>query len=198
PITIYVDNQAMLKSGDLFSTKSGHYIIDHFRRLIKILKKNSKDCNFQVKVHWISGHDGVEGNEKADQEAKEAAEGSEANSATRRLPPYLKKGVLPSSTSALKQAQRKESADRWNRLWTKSPRHAHTISIDPQLVAASKSFISLVKNLPKRHISLLIGLRTRHIALNQHLHRLGKSQSPNCPHCNGSPETIPHFLLSCP
>jgi hypothetical protein len=34
PVSIFVDNQATIKSGDLFSTKPGHYLIDHFRRII--------------------------------------------------------------------------------------------------------------------------------------------------------------------
>lgn len=54
------------------------------------------------------------------------------------------------------------------------------------------------QNLPKHHISLMLWLRTRHISLNQHLHRIGKSLSPNCPHCVDIPETVQHFLLSCP
>jgi ribonuclease HI len=64
PVSIFVDNQATIKSGDLFSTKPGHYLIDHFRRLTRKLKKDSQDRNFKITVHWISGHDGVEGNER--------------------------------------------------------------------------------------------------------------------------------------
>ncbi|KAG1750864.1 hypothetical protein EDB19DRAFT_1629030, partial [Suillus lakei] len=44
----------------------------------------------------------------------------------------------------------------------------------------------------------LLWLRTRHISLNQHLHRIGKSASPNCPHCKGALETVQHYLLTCP
>ncbi|KAG2127091.1 hypothetical protein DEU56DRAFT_689516, partial [Suillus clintonianus] len=38
PIAIFIDNQAALRSGELFSTKPGHYLIDHFRRLISRAK----------------------------------------------------------------------------------------------------------------------------------------------------------------
>ncbi|KAG2047703.1 hypothetical protein BDR06DRAFT_896920, partial [Suillus hirtellus] len=34
--------------------------------------------------------------------------------------------------------------------------------------------------------------------LNQHLHCIRKSPSPNCPHCTDIPETVQHFLLLCP
>ncbi|KAG2064712.1 hypothetical protein BDR04DRAFT_988894, partial [Suillus decipiens] len=115
PISIYVDNQVTIRSGDMFSTKPGHYLIDHFCRAIHDLKKASKDHNFKINIHWISGHDRVAGNEKVDQEAKRAVKSSEDSSATHRLPPYLCKGVLPSSISILKQAQCQKSSERWAR-----------------------------------------------------------------------------------
>lgn len=196
PISIFVDNQATIKSGDVFSTKSGHYLIDHFRSMITKLKKASRDRQFNITVRWISGHDGVEGNELADKEAKRAAEASTESSPRRHLPPYLRKGVLPSSISALRQAQKNESFERWNRFWKKSPRYERTDNLDPDILKGS--FISLAQHLPKRHISMLLWLRTKHISLNQHLHRIGKSPSPNCPHCVDSAETVLHFLLVCP
>ncbi|KAG2739481.1 hypothetical protein P692DRAFT_201678915, partial [Suillus brevipes Sb2] len=58
--------------------------------------------------------------------------------------------------------------------------------------------VSLVQHLPKRHVSMLLWLRTSHISLNQHLFRIGKSPTPNCPHCEDKVETVIHFLLSCP
>ncbi|OAX34193.1 hypothetical protein K503DRAFT_659786, partial [Rhizopogon vinicolor AM-OR11-026] len=102
---------------------------------------------------------------------------------------------LPSSVSALKQAQRRESSERWARFWQLSPRHERAFNIDPHIL--SGSFMSLVQHLPKRHISLMLWLRTRHISLNRHLHRIGKSPTPDCPHCEGSIETVQHFLLIC-
>ncbi|OAX36264.1 hypothetical protein K503DRAFT_826215, partial [Rhizopogon vinicolor AM-OR11-026] len=43
-----------------------------------------------------------------------------------------------------------------------------------------------------------MSLCTGHAPLNKHLHRLGKIESPHCPHCQRIKETIHHFLLSCP
>ncbi|KAG2153439.1 uncharacterized protein EDB93DRAFT_1082282, partial [Suillus bovinus] len=151
---------------------------------------------FKVTVRWISGHDGVEGNELADEEAKRAAVSNTESSPTDTLPPYLHKGVLPCSISALKQAQKKESSDRWKRLWQGSPRHDRTVSIDPNIL--NGSFISLAQHLPKHHISMLIWLRTRHISLNHHLFHISKNPTPNCPHCENVLETVIHFLLICP
>ncbi|KAG2153822.1 hypothetical protein DEU56DRAFT_726253 [Suillus clintonianus] len=173
PISIYVDNQATIKSGDMLSTKSGHYLIDNFRSSIKQLKKDSKDHNFKITIHWISGHDSEPATE---------------------IPMQGSVAQQPIST----EAQRQESCARWARQWMKSPRYARTIRLDPHLTAARKSFTSLVQHLPKRHISLLLWLRTRHISLNQHLYRIGKSITPSCPHCVNTLEMVQHYLLICP
>ncbi|KAG2049803.1 hypothetical protein BDR06DRAFT_892935, partial [Suillus hirtellus] len=36
------------------------------------------------------------------------------------------------------------------------------------------------------------------IALNQHLHRIQRNDTPNCPICPNSEETVHHFLFECP
>ncbi|KAG2047702.1 hypothetical protein BDR06DRAFT_865526, partial [Suillus hirtellus] len=84
-------------------------------------------------VHWISGHDGVAGNIKVDEEAKIAVKSRRDNSTTCRLPLFLWKGVLPSSILALKQTKKRESSNCWNRKWSTSLRHAHTIFRDSKL-----------------------------------------------------------------
>ena len=38
----------------------------------------------------------------------------------------------------------------------------------------------------------------RHIGLNVHLHRINRSETPHCPICDDTDETINHFLFICP
>ncbi|KIJ04480.1 hypothetical protein PAXINDRAFT_27647, partial [Paxillus involutus ATCC 200175] len=52
--------------------------------------------------------------------------------------------------------------------------------------------------LTRRHTSLLVWMRTKHITLNEHLHRIKKSDTPDCPHCPGLKESVAHFVLVCP
>ncbi|KIJ05651.1 hypothetical protein PAXINDRAFT_60969, partial [Paxillus involutus ATCC 200175] len=88
-------------------------------------------------LDWISGHDGVDGNEKADEEAKEAAKGPDHSSPRRHLPAFLRKGPLPLSISAVKQSQREVTKKRWAQEWAASPRYSHLSKIDPKLLSGS-------------------------------------------------------------
>ncbi|KAJ7042940.1 hypothetical protein C8F04DRAFT_944955, partial [Mycena alexandri] len=44
----------------------------------------------------------------------------------------------------------------------------------------------------------LLQLRTGHIPLAKHLHRIQKADSPICPCCRQADETVMHYLLRCP
>ncbi|THU78437.1 hypothetical protein K435DRAFT_591811, partial [Dendrothele bispora CBS 962.96] len=44
----------------------------------------------------------------------------------------------------------------------------------------------------------LVQLRTGHIPLRKHLHRICRADTPICPCCRRHPETVHHFLLRCP
>ncbi|OAX33068.1 hypothetical protein K503DRAFT_701037 [Rhizopogon vinicolor AM-OR11-026] len=68
--------------------------------------------------------------------------------------------------------------------------------LDPELL--QRSFVKLTATFPKRLTSLYISLRTGHAPLNKYLHRIGKIESPQCPQCQRTEETVHHFLLSCP
>lgn len=68
--------------------------------------------------------------------------------------------------------------------------------IDPSM--PSKKFIKLIATLPKWQSSLYIQLCTRHIPLNHHLYHIGKSETPHCPFCPDTDETIHHYILDCP
>ncbi|KIJ08954.1 hypothetical protein PAXINDRAFT_88146, partial [Paxillus involutus ATCC 200175] len=52
--------------------------------------------------------------------------------------------------------------------------------------------------LTRRHTSILIWLRTKHIPLNAHLNRIKKVDTPDCPHWPGLKEDVAHYILKCP
>ncbi|KAJ6616615.1 hypothetical protein B0H10DRAFT_1799126, partial [Mycena sp. CBHHK59/15] len=51
--------------------------------------------------------------------------------------------------------------------------------------------------LSRPQCSVLTQLRTTHLALNTYLYHFHLAPSPDCVLCL-APETVPHFLLSCP
>jgi hypothetical protein len=142
----------------------------------------------------VPGHSGYERNEKADEEAKKAAQG--LSSEAKSLPLFLRKR-LPASVSALRQNFLTSILKTWKYRWKNSPRYAPLRLIDKS--APSKKLLRLVKGLDRRQASLFTQLRTGHIGLNRHLFRIRKVESPVCPHCRGlTVETVKHVLLDCP
>ncbi|KAG2058414.1 hypothetical protein BDR06DRAFT_850098, partial [Suillus hirtellus] len=57
--------------------------------------------------------------------------------------------------------------------------------------------IKLIALLLKHKASIYIQLRTHHLPLSYHLHYIGKHDSPHCPMCPGTDETVHHFLFDC-
>lgn len=144
-------------------------------------------------IRWTPGHIGIDGNEEADVWARKAAQ--EGSSALHRLPAPLRK-PLPYSKSANIQAFKAKLKRRAQAAWRKSPRYERIKNIDDSL--PSPAFLCLITSLPRKHSALLIQLRSHHIPLAAHLHRIQKADSPTCPCCRRSDETVQHYLLECP
>ena len=144
---------------------------------------------------WTPGHEDIDGNERADKAAKDAASGP--SSRTKDLPAFLRRKPLPVSISAVKQFQKRAMKKQWQTEWKTSRQYADSNEIDNSL--PSDDFLHIINQLSCNQASVLIQLRTGHIPLNVVLHRIKRSDIPDCPHCkNGICETIHHLLLTCP
>ena len=144
---------------------------------------------------WTPGHEGIDGNERADEEAKRAAQGE--SSPAKDLPPFLRRKPLPLSVSATRQLLKKKMKQRWQGEWSSSPRFARTKQIDNSL--PSDDYLHIIDQLRRNQASILTQLRTGHIPLNAILHRIRRLDTPDCPHCqHGTRETLFHYFLECP
>lgn len=75
-----------------------------------------------------------------------------------------------------------------------SPRYKRFTDIDD--TTNPKAYQRLIDDLPRVHTTVLFQLRTGHIALNSHLHRIQKKDSPDCERC-AHRETVHHYILQC-
>lgn len=149
----------------------------------------------KIEFVWTPGHEGIKGNELADEQAKLAAQGEA--SPRNELPPFLRRKPLPTSISATRQSLKKNTKLSWIRDWSFSPRFERAHEIDRTM--PSIDYLHIIDQLRRNQASLLTQFRTGHVPLNEILHRIKKAPSPNCPHCGqGNRESIFHFILACP
>ena len=72
-IVIFVDNQVAIQSITKCSPTPSQYLVNAVQEAIKRLE------DYKIEIHWTPGHEGVVGNECADELAKEAAKGESSN-----------------------------------------------------------------------------------------------------------------------
>lgn len=178
PITMFTDSQAAIKALETPITYSK-------------LVKNCKDCLNrlarvnQVTISWVPGHEGIEGNEIADQLAKKGAESC-------FIGPEPAVGVS-------KQTCRQEIRDWLERKQTEQWRSAWALNHSKKFIKApSKKTAKEVLLYEKRTLKTIVEMITGHCRLMKHLHTLGIKPEPDCRKCGMEEETAFHVLCECP
>lgn len=193
---IGLDGRSVIEATRKRKFKTGQQQIDKIHSLTRKMRLEEGQQS-ALTLKWVPGHKGLLGNELADREAKKAASGLQSDKNS--LPVFLQDG-LPASVAAIKQTFQLRLKEKWKERFQLSKRFQKFVLIDPK--GSDSKFLKNMGDLRKRQSSLLIQLRTGHIALNKYLHRIGKKDSPNCSHCayNGRShiETVKHFILECP
>ena len=136
-----------------------------------------------VELTWVPGHQGIEGNEKADHLARAA-------STTHFIGPQP---VYAVSFASLKSIITRWKATTFSNYWNSLSfaKHAkNCISINGK---NSRYYISLNRTNLRKLTQVLTG----HCPLNKHLHAMGFITDPLCPKC-GEVETAEHLLCHCP
>lgn len=157
--------------------------------------KKSRKTKAAITIRWTAGHEGIEGNELADGEAKEAAKGRTSD--TELLPRHLRKPLL-TNPSAVKKAHNEGLKKEWREDWRNSERGKATTRVDESMPLSK--FLKTISNpkLSRTAASTITQFRLSHTPLNSYLKRICKVDNARCPACGEDEESIEHFLLRCP
>ena len=183
---IFTDSQAAIKAINNPQRQSGQSIIKEC--LDYIDKATTKYPKLQVEVVWIPGHEEIDGNERADKEAKEAA-----LTPPMRYRDKLKHWPLKSSQN---QIIRSNAKTLWKNEWndgTGTAINLRRITRRRKVTSGPKLYDGITN---RNTAAMLAQLRTNHCGLNKYLHRFGHRHSPYCD-CGYGKETVEHFLMEC-
>ena len=146
-----------------------------------ILHTQNYALDTDVAFKWIPAHVGIEGNEIADQTAKEGASSQMA----------LKLNFDPPNTN--KKEMKRRTMEMWQDSWNLSEKGRYTFEKFETVTADGfdlhKEFLKWEKTLINRALS-------NHIPTNSYLLRFGLNDDDKCNYCDQS-ETIEHLLLEC-
>lgn len=173
-VSIFTDNQVAIQATKSNLLAPGHYITDELHQAVLRLEK----CHMgvEVKMVWVPGHKGVEENERADREAKRAARGKEKGFCGN----FLRKGTKVAK-AVIKAELARERTRETRARFKKSPRFQWYKAIEKEPTA--RTFERRASKLPRQQSSLLVQLRTRHIALQKYLKNIRQEESDTCEHC---------------
>ena len=121
-----------------------HYLIDQLLHSLDNLQERHPGARYTLR--WVPGHRNLTGNERADAEAKLAAQGN--SSLDELLPRWLTQAPLPASLSKVRQTLNETFKRAATAEWKVSPRAARAARVDPDL--PSKKFLQLISLLPRK------------------------------------------------
>jgi len=187
---IYADSKAAIQGIDKLNKQSGQAILISAITKIQSLVQQRR---MSTEIKWVPRHEGVRGNEEADEAAKEAAN-SKGNE------PDIARCIHKPLKSARSVCIKRETMDDWNAAWqSQNPDHdakqLRLITKKPNALRGTKLYQAII--LTRRQTAQLTQLRTGHRSLNQYLHRFGHVDSLRCDCGNGANENVEHFLLHC-
>ena len=195
PIAIGADNQAALEAFNTDLRSPVHNIAREIIRQATFLQNRPGRRRHSLVLRWTAGHEGILGNEKADEEAKCAAGGLTSDKSS--LPLFLRHS-LTINPSAIKQNHNEESNTRWKNEWRKTDRGQAILKMDNRTPSAQLLRSISITDISRRSASLITQMHITHVPLNKFLARINKVDTAQCPACGASSETIAHFLLECP
>ena len=159
---IYTDSQSAIKAINNPHRQSGQAIIKDFLDCVDDI--NDKYPHLRIKIIWISGHAKIEGNERADEEAKKAA----THPSISQL--HNHRSLKSARIRTIKEMAKKQ----WDKEWNENIKTAKALR---RIIKRKgvKTGSKLYNEIPDRDtVAKIVQLRTGHCGLNHYLHHFGK------------------------
>ncbi|KAG6438775.1 hypothetical protein O3G_MSEX000212 [Manduca sexta] len=173
--SILSDSRAALDT--VSDSVSLHPLAMSIRKHLKTMKEQNKTVN----LFWIKAHAGLEGNERADELAKDAA-----------LHLKTRPNYDSCPVSFLKRQIRLESIEEWDERY----REGETASTTKLFFPSAAKAYPIIKNIPTD--SDITQAFTGHGGFSEYLHRFKCKENPSCICDAAKNENITHLLTECP
>ncbi len=179
-VTIFCDSQAAILAINQHLIKS--------REVWSCIEAlNDLGNTVKVELRWVKAHVGHEGNERADELAKEGA-----NNPIQGVEPYL--GLTKKMVTARVNEITEET---WNIRWlAQKDKYRQTKLWFPKRDMAKSKII--VKNLDRGEIGLMVQAITGHNFLKRHEAIITPGKDPMCTLCKEKEESFHHLVEDCP
>ncbi|XP_037294368.1 uncharacterized protein LOC119189287 [Manduca sexta] len=156
-------------------------IFSDARSALDVVTREAEKRTQKIKLFWVKAHVGLEGNERADVLAKDAAQHLKTRAHYDKCP-----------VSFVKRQIRKDSIDEWSRRYADGETASVTKLFFPDAVEAHRVVRRIVLD------ATLTQVFTGHGGFSEYLHRFKCKESPACQCDPDVRETVPHLLLECP
>jgi hypothetical protein len=191
-VTIFTDSQTAMARIASEEPGPGQKYAIQARKWIKALQQSRPEV--EIEIRWCPAHEGVTGNEKADEWAKLAAEEPDAHGVEwlRRTDGYGRR-LMPQPRS-LANLKREISEKKWveARQWAEG-----RITTRKYRLPAAQRVEKIVAGSPKRVAARYYQLKTGHCLTGQYLKWTKSRVSAKCGWCSCQVQTREHLFKNC-
>ncbi|ODM18159.1 hypothetical protein SI65_06030 [Aspergillus cristatus] len=181
PVTILLDSQAAIARMRHTQPGPGQALVIQAHAIAKRL--HARGC--QTTIQWVPGHAGIEGNERADQAAKQAAS-KPPGRGPREISLAFTCRARTEAIIAQRQRWHNKELGQRSQQGQRTYRPQRNWRLDPAAAIA-----------PKHLASRYFQLKSGHAAIGTYLHRIQVREDATCEGCGISRETIHHLLFEC-
>ncbi len=180
-VTVFSDSQTALKQLRNVKSNAGQALKSQIFRLAKQLYNRGGE----VIVRWIPSHKGIEGNERADNAAKEAAANGRSQTARWSSLTHVNQKINEAKQSEIHSWHQTRNEERERR-----SRNYYTPRLKPGIHP-------VLGRAAKKYASRFFQLKVGHGAVGVFLERIGAVETAECWWCGQAEQSVVHLFAKC-